>query len=335
MRLVVAHSRLVGLGGGERVTLELLRRLSTRHEVALWTSRFEAAATYPELAAFPRVELRSWEWLVRRPAAADAVISNSFGASLLALRYPGTIAYLHTLRSEYLRGRLRPDLVARRLLDRVALSRAAVLVTNSDYAAREAERRYHRPVAVVPPGVDDAWLELPAHAGTYALYAGRLAPEKGIERLLAWSTGLPLDVLVVGTGAPEYERRLRAMAGPRVRFAGSLGGQALLNAYAGARFLALLPDAEEFGLAALEAMAAAKPVVAFAGGGLPELVRDERTGMVVRDAEGFADAANRLMASDELVTRLGAAGREAAREYTWDRFARRIEKVCEEVSRRR
>jgi glycosyltransferase involved in cell wall biosynthesis len=328
MRLVVAHSQLTGFGGGERVTLELLRRLGARHEVALWTGRFDVAATYPELAAFPRVELRPWQWLTRRPDA-DAVITNSFGASLLALRHPATICYLHTLRSTYLRGGARPDLVARRLLDRAALARAAALATNSDYTAVTAERRYHRPVEVVPPGVDAAWLALPPHIGSYALYVGRLAPEKGIERLLAWSADLPLDVLIAGAGAPEEERRLRALAGPRVRFAGPLTGQALLDAYAGARFLALLPDAEEFGLAALEAMAAGKPVVAFAGGGLPELVRHERTGLLVRDAAGFADAVTRLLASDELTARLGAAGREAARAYTWERFTRRVEEICE------
>src|SRR5215469_4194303 len=143
MRRVVAHSRLVGFGGGERVTLELLRRLGARHEVTLWTGRFDAAATYPELAAFPRVEVRPWEWLGRRPNAA-AVITNSFGAALLALRHPGTIGYLHTLRSTYLRGGTRPDLVARRMLDRGALARAAALATNSAYTAANAERRYHR-----------------------------------------------------------------------------------------------------------------------------------------------------------------------------------------------
>jgi glycosyltransferase involved in cell wall biosynthesis len=328
MRLVIAHSRLVGLGGGERVTLELLRHLGARHEVTLWTGRFEPATTYPELANFPRVVLRSAEWLTRRPAA-EAVVTNSFGASLLALRHPGTICYLHTLRSTYLRGGVRPNLVARRWLDRTALARAAALVTNSAYSAAAAERRYHRPVEVVPPGVDAAWLALPARTGTYALYAGRLAPEKGLERLLTWSASLPLDVLIVGAGTPAYERRLRALAGSRVRFAGPLTGQALLDAYAGARFLALLPDAEEFGLAALEALAAGKPVVAYDGGGLPELVRHEQTGLVVRDATSFADAVSRLLASDEFTARLGVAGREAARAYTWERFARRIEKLCE------
>ena len=328
MRLVVAHSRLTSHGGGERVTLELLRRLGARHEVTLWSGRFDAAATYPELAAFPRVDLRPWEWLIQRPDA-DAVIANSFGASLLALRHPGTICYLHTLRSTYLQGGTRPDLAARRLLDRAALGRAAALVSNSAYTASRAELRYRRPAEVVPPGVDEAWLALPRRIGSYALYVGRLAPEKGIERLLAWSSDLPLDVVVAGSGAPDYVRRLRALAGPRVRFTGPLAGQKLLDTYAGARFLALLPDAEEFGLAALEAMAASKPVVAFAGGGLPELVRHEHTGLLVRDAASFADAATRLLASDELTAQMGAGGREVAREYTWDRFARRIEELCE------
>ncbi|MFI5274871.1 MAG: hypothetical protein ACHQ4H_17710, partial [Ktedonobacterales bacterium] len=122
MRIVVAHSHLSSFGGGERTTLELLRRLGARHDVTLWTGRMRPDTTFPELEAFPRVELRAAEWLTRRPAA-EAVISQTFGSSLLALRHRGVVAYLHTLRSVYLQGGARPDLVLRRWLDGAALRR--------------------------------------------------------------------------------------------------------------------------------------------------------------------------------------------------------------------
>ncbi|MFI5274372.1 MAG: glycosyltransferase, partial [Ktedonobacterales bacterium] len=174
-----------------------------------------------------------------------------------------------------LRGGARPDLVLRRWLDGAALRRAAALAANSAYTAAVAERRYGRRVEVVPPGVDEAFFALPLAAGDYALYVGRLAPEKDIERLLAWTAGLPFDLVLVGAGEAAYVRRLRALAGPRVRFAGALTGGPLLAAYAGARFLAFAPHAEEFGLAPLEALAAGKPVLAVPEGGLTELVAHE------------------------------------------------------------
>lgn len=330
VRIVIAHSRLLGLGGGERCTLELLRNLAPRHDVALWTGRHALNDTYPELASYPRRELAPSDWVIARPDA-DVVIAASFGAYLLALRHPHVVCYLHTLRSRYLIGGRRADLVARRWLDQVALRRAARLVTNSQYTAGRAGRRYGRTVEVVSPGVDGALLNLPVRSGNYALYVGRLAPEKGLERLLAWSRGLPAPLRIVGDGRPDYVRHLQSLAEPTVEFTGPLTGAALRQAYAGCRYFAFTPHEEEFGMAALEAMAAAKPVVAVAEGGIPEVVIDGVTGFLVHSAAEFALVAKRLKADDALCQRMGQAGREAARPHTWERYADRIEAICAET----
>lgn len=327
MRLVIAHARLNTFGGGERATLELLRRLSRAHDVVLWAGRYQPQATYPELADYPRRDLTTADWLLATPEA-DAVVSQTFGSHLLALRHPHTICYIHTLRSVYLRGGYRPDLVARRMLDTLAVRRASEVLANSAFTAGRATRRYRREVEVLPPGVDDSFFALPESVGRYALYVGRLAPEKGLDRLLRWSGDLPIDLELVGDGDPAYVRRLRQLAGPRVHFRGALTGMALAEAYAGSRFLAFLPHEEEFGLAALEAMAAAKPVIAMREGALPDLVRDGESGMLVSDREQFVSAAHALLADGVLCQRLGGRGRDVAHTYTWDRFARRIEELC-------
>lgn len=331
MRIVIAHSRLNGLGGGERCTLELLRRLARRHDVELWTGRQALDDTYRELAEYPHRALSPAEWLTARPAA-DVVIAQSYGAYLLALRHPRVICYLHTMRSRYLIGGNRPDLVARRWLDHRALRRASRLLTNSHFTASLSGRRYRRIVEVIPPGVEEILLGQAARVGDYALYVGRLAPEKGLERLLTWSRGLREPLRIVGDGQPDYVRRLRSLAAPNVEFAGPLTGAALRQVYAGCRFFAFTPHAEEFGMAALEAMAAAKPVIASAEGGIPELVHDGVTGFLVRSAAEFAHAAERLEAADELCQRMGRAGRGVARTYTWDSFTTRIEARCAEIA---
>lgn len=328
MRIVVAHSRLNSLGGGERCVLELARGLSARHDVIIWAGAYDAAATYPELAAFPRVDVPAHGWLTWSPRTGDAVVTNSFGAHLLALRHPRTTCYIHTLRSEYLRHAGRPDLLARRALDAAAIHGARAVATNSTYTAARAGERYHRRIEVVPPGVDSAFFELPLSAGAYVLYAGRLAPEKGVERLLRWSAPLDLDLRIAGAGNADYVDYLRTLAGPRVRFLGGLTGQALLDAYRQARFVVFLPHEEEFGLTVLEAKAAGKPVVAAPEGGLPELVRPNETGYLVSDADQYRAATRRLIADDALCLRLGARAREQARAYTWDRFSRGIERLC-------
>jgi glycosyltransferase involved in cell wall biosynthesis len=352
MKLVIAHSQLHTFGGGERSTLELLRRLGRRHEVELWTSGYRPEETYPELAEFPRRDLRSYQWLITaRQPDADAVVAQSFGAYLLTLRQPQrTLCYLHTLRSRYLldrssdggsslgggRSSLRPDLELRRRLDRAAIERAAKLLTNSAYSAGRILARYGKAAEVVPPGVSEEFFREPlptsaTSAGSYALYVGRLAPEKGIERLLEWSRPVPLELVVAGGGEPGFVAHLRALAGPYTRFTGPVSGTSLTRLYAGCRYLAFLPYEEEFGLTALEAMAGAKPVLASRQGALPELVQDGQTGFLVETAEEFAAAAGRLSSDDSLCQALGEQGQRAARAYSWERFALEIERACGEV----
>lgn len=308
--------------------VELLKGLSARHEVVLWAGAYDASRTYPELAAFPRVDVPPHGWLTWKAPAADAFVTNAFGAHLLALRHPRSVCYLHTLRSIYLRRAERPDLLVRRALDAAALRRAFAIATNSDFTARHAAARYRRHIDVIPPGVSQSFFEIPAQVGTYALYVGRLAPEKGVERLLRWSASLDMDLLLAGEGGAEYVAHLRSLAGPRVRFSGGVTGRALLDAYGQARFVVLMPHEEEFGMAALEAMAAGKPVIATREGGLSELVEPDTTGIFVADADELRAAALRLCSDDALCRRLGERGRQKARAYTWDRFTSDIERLC-------
>jgi glycosyltransferase involved in cell wall biosynthesis len=334
VRIIVAHSQLNTLGGGERVVLELLRHLSRRHTVVLWAGNYQPERTYPELAAFERRDLTPAEWLFRVPRA-DLVLTHSFGAHLLALRHSATISYVHTLRSRYLRGGARLDLVARRSLDRLALQRATALATNSAFAARAIARRYGRTAEVIRCGAAPELLALPGAPGSYVLYVGRIAPEKGLDRLIRWSEHLPLELHLAGDGDARYTAHLRARAGPRIRWLGPLRGDDLAQAYAGARCVVILADAEEFGIAALEGKAAARPVVALRSGGLPELVTDGLDGMLVDDAAGYRRAIERLAADDALASRMGAAGRERARAYTWEAMAAAVEQLGARVLLRR
>ena len=224
------------------------------------------------------------------------------------------------------------DLIARRLLDRTAIENAARLFTNSAYSAGKIKEYYGRDATILAPGVEGDFFTDPVGVGSYALYVGRLAPEKGIERLLRWSQLLPLELVVAGGGAASYVSHLHRSAGPATRFTGPRTGSALRDLYCGCRYLVLTPYAEEFGLVALEAMAAGKPVLAAREGGLPELVSDGETGFLVANAEEFRDTATRLAADDDLCLQLGKQGREVARAYSWQRFAAGLEEACLELA---
>ncbi|MDR0239876.1 MAG: glycosyltransferase, partial [Deltaproteobacteria bacterium] len=83
-------------------------------------------------------------------------------------------------------------------------------------------------------------------------------------------------------GAGREEKRLRAMAGPTVRFAGRQPAEDVRRWLQGARAL-LFPGEEDFGIVPVEAMAAACPVIASGGGGALESVRDGDSGLFFRE----------------------------------------------------
>jgi 2-deoxystreptamine N-acetyl-D-glucosaminyltransferase/2-deoxystreptamine glucosyltransferase len=92
----------------------------------------------------------------------------------------------------------------------------------------------------------------------------------------------------------------------------------------------VLPSAyEEMGSVLVEAMAAGLPVVASAVGGIPEVVQDGVTGLLVPpgDADALAAALDRLVADPALRARLAAGARAHARRYAWPELAARVAAV--------
>ena len=201
--------------------------------------------------------------------------------------------------------------LARRVpaLARGILRGARLVIAASTELAAAAEQLGARDVRVIPSGVD-----LPAEIGAEAvpaevLYAGRLSPEKGVLELVEAARGL--NLVVAGDGP------LRARV-PGAR--GFVPHDELQGLYARAAVVACPSRREGFGVACLEAMAHGRPVVASAVGGLRDLVADGKTGLLVppRDPAALRAALERLLGDPELRRRLGAAGRERARErFSW------------------
>ncbi len=140
--------------------------------------------------------------------------------------------------------------------------------------------------------------------------------------------------LLVGTGPTRagFEARLAADPGLAARFV-ILGSRRDIPALLGALDIFVLSSREEgFPNAVLEAMAAAKPVVAAAVGGVPEAVRDGATGLLVPpgDAAALAAAVSRLAADPGLARAMGAAGRAAVeREFGMGRMIAAYESLYE------
>jgi glycosyltransferase involved in cell wall biosynthesis len=336
MRIALAHSHANTLGGGERAVLELGRALALNHELRLLLGGFDARRTYAELASLPHERFGRAQWLLAR-VDADAIVANSFGANLLALRNGPRVAYwVHSTRSIFLQsGAHRVDLLLRRGIDFLAVRRAAQMVANSHYAAGRLRRLYRRDAdAVVYPGVDLS-LFSPGPATTrptYALTVGRLSAEKGLDRLIDLWRDLPdLPLHVVGAAPPDVAREWRARAPHGVVFRGPLTATDLANAYRGAAVAVFAPYGEEFGLAAVEAMACGVPVVAWRDGGLQETVVDGECGFLVNDPVTFRQRVRLLLHDTRRRTRFGDAARARAERFSWQRTAEAMERVCQRL----
>jgi glycosyltransferase involved in cell wall biosynthesis len=158
--------------------------------------------------------------------------------------------------------------------DWVAAQRTDRYVANSDVTRARIAAYFGRSSSVVHPPVQvDRFT--PGRVGDHYVVLSELMAHKQIEDAVRAFTPLRLPLVVVGDG-PDG-RRLRRLAGPSVSFTGRLSDAAVAEVLQSARAL-VLTSIEEFGIAAVECLAAGRPVIARAGGGVLETITDGVTG---------------------------------------------------------
>jgi len=170
-------------------------------------------------------------------------------------------------------GRLAAPWIAHyfRLWDRVSADRVDLFVADSEHVRDRIRKHYRRTARVIFPPVDTTFFTPAERPGVFApfLVVSALVPYKGVERAIRVANRRAIALRVVGTGPDR--KRLRAMAGPTVRFEEWLSMDALREAYRSCRAL-IQAHEEDFGIAPLEAMACGRPVIALRRGGAAEVV---------------------------------------------------------------
>ncbi|HYP59022.1 MAG TPA: glycosyltransferase family 4 protein [Thermomicrobiales bacterium] len=170
----------------------------------------------------------------------------------------------------------------------------------------------------------------------FMLFVGDLRRAKGIEVLLAAYRDLPDPpaLVLLGDVGPETSTDLP----PGTHILSGWPNRAVRAAWERCLF-GVLPSiwAEPFGLVLLECMAAGRPVIASRIGGIPEVVADGETGVLVDpgDANGLARAMNRLVADPGHRETMGEAARVRARMFGAEQIVPRIEAMYREAIARR
>ncbi len=330
MRVSLVHDYLTQHGGAERV-LEALHDLYPTAPVLTsvadldalppfyrsWTIRESPLGAMPGAVRFHRALVPIYPALFRAFARelrdVDLIISDSSAWSHHAPAPHGAahLCYCHSP-ARFLYGdagyltpagiprALRPTTSAvfasLRRLDRQAASRVDRYIANSRTVAARIKAAYGREATVIYPPVDLERFRGLATSGEpadWCLVVSRLVPHKRIDLAVTAFTRMGLPLKVIGEG--RAETALRRLAGPTVEFLGRLDDDATAHALASCRAL-ILPASEDFGITAVEAQAAGRPVIAFGAGGALETVVAGETGTFFTEptVESLVDAVDGL-----------------------------------------
>jgi glycosyltransferase involved in cell wall biosynthesis len=230
--------------------------------------------------------------------------------------------------SRPLRPLLRSQLRRIRRWDLSASGRVDDYIAISELSHARIKRYYARESTVIHPPVETRRFS-PGEPGDSLLVVSELVRHKRVQVALEAARRTHTPIRIVGSG-PEHASLHEAY--PEAQFLGRAGDEELAELYAQARAV-VVTSMEEFGITAVEAQAAGRPVIAAAAGGALETVIDGETGLfaALDDPASFAQAIERI---DELDFDPARAVANAER-FSVAEFRRRLAEHVERVSEQR
>jgi glycosyltransferase involved in cell wall biosynthesis len=234
---------------------------------------------YP--AAIESFDLSGYDLVVSSSSAwAHAVICDESTLHLCYCHNPFRYVWndrdrtLAERRDPFTRAALRALFRRWRQWDWIAAQRVDRYLANSRATQKRISTYFGRESAVVYPPVETGRFA-PGDVGDYYLVLSELMPHKRIGVAVEAFNRLGRPLIVVGDG-PDA-RRLKRMAAPNVRLVGRVDDERVAQLLSGCRAL-VVTATEEFGIAAVEAQAAGRPVIGLAAGGVCETVNEGVTG---------------------------------------------------------
>jgi glycosyltransferase involved in cell wall biosynthesis len=363
-KIAIVHDWLTVSGGAEVVVAELHKLFPTapiytsvyNPEAFAGLKGVDIRTTYlqDKLPATLRYKHVLWPTLRAKAFRAldlsefDIIISSS-SAEAKAVRKTrsgkkgqGHIAYIHTpiryywshyeeFRREFKFGIFTPFIrpvipyfVKRmRALDLESIKDIDVIIANSEVTQARIKQYYKRSSTVIHPPVDVERFTPPPKGDRsgYILW-GRHVPYKRFDLAVEACNQLGAQLTIIGSG-PDTAR-LKKLAGPTIHFTGRVSDKELVRLAQSAKGF-LFPNEEDFGISAVESLAAGTPVIAYAKGGALDIVQDGETGVLFKEqtVESLVAAMKRF----ETLSFLPATLHRKAKRFDKRLFDTRILKI--------
>ncbi|MEA3336964.1 MAG: glycosyltransferase [Chloroflexota bacterium] len=211
---------------------------------------------------------------------------------------------------------LRPLLSRLRLWDRLAADRVDHFVAISRVVQQRIRTYYRRDSDIIYPPVDvERFTPSDRSPGDYYLAGGRLIPYKRVDLAVDAFNELGLPLIVFGDGRDRAE--LESRAASNITFLGRVSWDTLADLFQHCQAF-VFPGLEDFGIAPVEAQAAGRPVIAYAGGGALDTVIPGKTGVLF--FEQTAETLAETVRSFDVVSISPGDCRENAERFSQERF---------------
>ncbi|MBI5022676.1 MAG: glycosyltransferase [Candidatus Magasanikbacteria bacterium] len=278
--------------------------------------------------ATERHDLSEFDVVISSTSAfAKGVITSARGLHLCYCHTPtrylwtDTRSYIEDLNYNRLVKIILPPLISRlRSWDQMSAQRVDHFIANSENVRQRIQKYYRREAEVIYPPVDTGLFKIAESLGDYYLAGGRLVPYKKFDLVVKVFNRLGWPLKIFGSG-PE-EEKLKMIAKKNIEFVGSVDDARKAELYSHA--LAFIhPQAEDFGITAVESMASGRPVIALANGGALETVVEGVTGCFFREPS-WEDLLDTLLRFDPIGFD-SIKIREHALRFSADNFKKKIE----------
>ncbi|MDP3995014.1 MAG: glycosyltransferase [bacterium] len=199
------------------------------------------------------------------------------------------------------------------------------IITNSENTKKRIRTYLNLDATVVYPPCDTLPFKNLEH-GDYFFSWARLYHIKRVEMIVRAFAGMPDQKLVVASGGPDMERITQIAKGcNNIRIIGWISEQELLEYLGRCRASIYIPVREDFGMSAAESMAAGKPVIGSAEGGLLEIIEHEKNGLFVETpvTPEHVQASVRSMTAEKAAA-MEQACYETAQKFTTKAFNKNI-----------